>query len=87
MSKQILILDDDADLRRDHVAKLKSLFNSQDVFTVREMTVDEFRKGLDRLEQRQAMARKRGPIDLELTCCFDQADVLVVESDLVPLRA
>lgn len=85
MSKKIFVLDDEPTLRRDHVKQLKELLGEHDHFEVNELKNEAFDAGIDMLEARQNDVRAGKDLDKN-TCCFDEAAVLIVESDLVPLR-
>lgn len=87
MRKHICIFDDDPDLRRDHAVALKTLLRDDAVFEVKEVGKDEFLAGLESLEERQKTARSNSEFDLDRACWFDDAAVLIIESDLVPIRA
>jgi len=87
MTKNIFIFDDDADLRRDHAAALKQLLQDNSLFEVKEIGKKDFVAGLETLEKRQEIGRGGRSINLDQSCWFDEAAVLIVESDLVPIRA
>jgi len=83
--KTVLILDDEETFRRHHIDKLKKISGFDKRFFPKEVTQTEFGSILGALEQRRAQARKTGANIPPVPCAFDDADILVVDYDLLSL--
>jgi hypothetical protein len=85
--KTILVLDDENPLGRHHVGQLNKLPGFQKQFAAKPVTPDEFKAILDTLEQRRAQARKAELPNFTDPCPLDDADILIVDYDLLSLTS
>jgi hypothetical protein len=85
--KTILILDDEDTFRRHHIDKLSKIPSLAKHFVPKEVTPAQFESVLNTLENRRAQARKAKLDAFSDACIFDDADILVVDYDLLSLTS
>jgi hypothetical protein len=87
MSKrQLLLLDDAEEFRRDHLEHLKKNKVAAKLFELKEIDHTRFREALVALEARRAEARNPRFAGFTNKCEFDGAAVLIVDYDLLAIK-
>jgi hypothetical protein len=85
--KKILVLDDDKSLGSHHIGQLNKLPGFRKKFAAEPVTPEEFKAIVDTLETRRAQARNAEPPAYTDTCKLDDANLLIVDYDLLSLKS
>jgi len=85
--RKIYVLDDDSTLEQGHAQRLESIEAVSRGFEVIPMASREgsFKTALDCLEKRRKIARSQSSFVAQDECAFDDADILVIDYDLLDI--